>query len=175
MKSADQGKRAGLRRGGRYNGISRHFAFTMVEIMVVVVIVGILATMLVNGFRLVREHTHNSKILNDFRTFEYGFINYNMTHGDWPESPGPGILPSGMDDFIKKKDFEGSNYVKGLWVWEKSDDSGSFLAGISLVNPEVTTEQMVKVDRQLDDGNLSTGRFRNNLSPASYTLIIMGE
>ncbi len=151
---------------------SRSPAFTLVEIMVVVVIVGILAVMLVAGFRHIRETTQNSRLLNDFRIFEYGFLNYNMTHGIWPDSPGPGILPPQMLDLIKRNDFEGNNYVKGIWVWEGPGSSGDFVAAITLANPDVTAEQMTKVDERLDDGNLSSGRFRANLTPGSYTLII---
>jgi type II secretory pathway pseudopilin PulG len=62
-------------------------AFTLVEIMVVVVIIRLLAAVALPAFQRVRERSLASRLANDFRQFEAAFQRYTLEHGDWPPAP----------------------------------------------------------------------------------------
>src|SRR3954468_14896676 len=71
-------------------------AFTLVEIMVVVVIIGILAAITIPAFKRVRERTLVSRFLNAFRQFDSAFQRYAMENGQFPAAGGVGVIPAGM-------------------------------------------------------------------------------
>ncbi|MBC2593659.1 prepilin-type N-terminal cleavage/methylation domain-containing protein [Ruficoccus amylovorans] len=146
--------------------------FTLVEIMVVVIVVGILAVLAVSSFHQVRLRSQNTIILNAFRQFKGAFTMYEMENGFWPEDTNEGILPPEMEGYIPRHDFENTTPMGGNWDWE----CGVFgiAAGVSLRAARVDDEQMQMVDQSLDDGNLAQGSFRVVDSDA-YTLVLMEE
>jgi len=59
---------------------SRH-AFTIVEIMIVVVIIGLLATMAIPGFMKVRQSSQDKTVLNNARQLASASDQYFMENG----------------------------------------------------------------------------------------------
>jgi type IV pilus assembly protein PilA len=55
--------------------------YTLVEIMIVVVIIGLLATMAYPAFIKVKTHSLASRIANDFRAFSGLFETYTLDNG----------------------------------------------------------------------------------------------
>ncbi|QYY37472.1 prepilin-type N-terminal cleavage/methylation domain-containing protein [Ruficoccus sp. ZRK36] len=143
--------------------------FTLVEIMVVVIIVGLLAAIAVPNIRNARIRSQNSFIMNGFRQFKSAFTIYNMEHGTWPSDVNEGILPDEMEGYLKSYDFEAELPVGGQWDWEQ----GVFdiIAGISLRDANVSDEQMTIIDQALDDGDIESGNFRV-VDDGAYTLIL---
>ena len=62
----------------------RRAGFTLVEIMIVVVIIGLLAAMAIPAFRRVRESAQNARFVSDLRTFSQAFETYSLRNGAWP-------------------------------------------------------------------------------------------
>ena len=58
--------------------------------------------------------------------------------------------------------------IGGRWNWDLN--RAEFVAGISIQNPTVTTEQLQEIDAKLDDGNLATGLFIYASNRATYIL-----
>ncbi len=143
--------------------------FTLVEIMIVVVIIGLLAAMAIPAFTRVRESAQNSRFISDLRTFSQAFETYSMKNGTWPGNAGTGVIPPGMSGELNDGAWTTSkNSVGGRWNWDLALNGNT--AGISVTNVTASVAQMTAIDAKIDDGDLTTGRFRQYTG--RYTLIL---
>jgi prepilin-type N-terminal cleavage/methylation domain-containing protein len=143
--------------------------FTLVEIMIVVVIIGLLATMAIPMFGRVRAHTQNSRFVSDLRTFAQAFETYAMKNGDWPPSAGTGVVPAGMSGELKDADWTTpKNSVGGRWNWDLNNYGGA--AVISCDNATASDAQMAAIDAMIDDGDLTSGNFQKVNGRFAYIL-----
>jgi type IV pilus assembly protein PilA len=131
--------------------------FTLVEIMIVVVIIGLLAALAIPAFGRVRQKAQNSRFVSDLRTFSQAFETYASANGAWPGNAGSGSVPPGMSGDFNEANWKGRNSVGGRWNWDRNINSIS--AGVSTTNVTVSDEQMAAIDAVIDDGNLATGLF----------------
>ena len=126
--------------------------FTLVEIMIVVVIIGLLAAMAIPAFQRSRERSIAARLTNDFRQFDSSFQRYATENGQWPPTAPLGVIPIGMTGYLPES-FTNASPVGGNYRWL----SGSNV--VLLVGSNATDSIMLLVDTALDDGNLSTGNF----------------
>jgi len=137
----------------------RKAAFTLVEIMVVVVIIGLLAAIALPAFQRVRRQSLATRYANDFRQIAEAFLRFSLENGTWPAGTTlEGEKPSDMPDgYLPARYFE-TTPMGGGYTW--SGSSGR----IRLRSTQATDEVMQKVDAILDDGDLSTGKFSRILT-----------
>ena len=134
-------------------------AFTLVEIMVVVVIIGLLAAIAIPAFQRVQVASQNNRFISDLRTFAQGFETYATKNGAWPPNAGTGVVPTGMSGEIKDSAWTTQkNSVGGRWNWDFSNNG--ITASISCVNVTASDAQMTAIDAKIDDGDLTTGNFQ---------------
>lgn len=143
--------------------------FTLVEIMIVVVIVGILAGIAIPTFLSIRMGAQVTRVSNDYRTFATAFEIHAFELGYWPADVDRGVIPPTMVDYLKGEAFANTTPIGGNWDWDF--EHADFYAGISLVDPTADESVFIKIDEALDDGNLSTGKFRRT-APNRYTFIL---
>ncbi|MEO0794109.1 MAG: type II secretion system protein [Verrucomicrobiota bacterium] len=154
-------------------GLANHRrGFTLVEMMIVVVIIGLLAVIALPAFQNARTQSQNTRLANDLRQFRGAFETYNLENGDWPPDVNEGVLPAGMNGYIVSDHFASRTVVGGNYDWEGPGAFGSFSAGISIRNSIMDDDQARKLDEKIDDGNLGSGIFRNGISAGGYTLIL---
>ena len=143
--------------------------FTLVEIMVVVMIVGVLAALAIPAFSRARRNALATRTAQDFRTFEAAFEQYAMQNGHWPTDVNRGLVPPGMLPYLRGTAYTQVTSVGGFWDWDLNQFG--FKAGISIVASDVDEAIVQRIDEILDDGNLATGRFRRT-GGERFTLIL---
>jgi len=132
-------------------------AFTLVEIMIVVVIIGILAALGIPAMKRVIERSQTARIANDFRQFHSSFQRYVMETGQWPAPAAGGVIPAGMDGYLPET-YKVASPMGGSYWWSGPSQN------IVLRSSQATDAIMQRVDALLDDGDLTTGEFGKTAS-----------
>ncbi len=141
-------------------------AFTLVEIMVVVVIIGLLAALAIPAAQRVHQAAITSRFLNDLRIVREAADTYAMENGGWPPD-GSSAIPPELAAYLKPG-FDPDSPIGGKWDWDMN--VFGITAGISVQGPTISTEQLIEIDKKIDDGDLSTGHFRTRPGGVIYIL-----
>jgi prepilin-type N-terminal cleavage/methylation domain-containing protein len=142
--------------------------FTLVEIMVVVCIIGFIALMAFPAIMMSRQSAKNARFINDLRQTGAIFEQHALETGYYPDDTGPGELPTGMETDLRPVHFDQATPLGGQWEWDF--DSYGVTAAVSVVGVDATETDMIKIDQRIDDGDLSSGMFRQR--DGGYMLII---
>lgn len=143
-------------------------AFTLVEIMIVVAIIGVLAAMAIPSFMKAREESQAKRFVNDMRIACDAFMQYSINTGGYPPDRTPAVIPPGMADYLTGMSWTRRTTIGGTWDWDYLQFGCT--AGVSVYRPERTDSQMAAIDAMLDDGNLATGAFRKRTSGFIYMI-----
>ena len=133
--------------------------FTLVEIMIVVMIIGLLVALAIPSFYRARMNSQNVAFMNDLRIATAAFEQYALDHTTYPPDNTPGIIPPGMVDYLSHMHWTENTPIGGQWDW----DCGQFgvKAGVSVYfGSAMQDTRMSDIDAKIDDGDLSAGRFR---------------
>jgi prepilin-type N-terminal cleavage/methylation domain-containing protein len=145
-------------------------AFTLVELMVVVLIISLLTMLAVPAFARMRQRTKTAAIINDFRVFAAAFDAYAHEHGNWPAESAAGEMPAGMATRLDASAWGRVTPMGGKYNWESDQMHFGirYRAAISIapatgaplafdVNQLISLEQTL--DRNLDwlAGNFRLG------------------
>lgn len=142
--------------------------FTLVEIMIVVVIIGLLAALALPAFQRVKQSAVSKRYLNDARQVRDGAERYAFENGNFPPNGIAGLHPN-LRGYIPDTVFNATTTpLGGVWDWDYQQDG--FTASISVYQFTASTEQLRDIDRTIDDGNLTTGLFRRMGSKAIYII-----
>ena len=135
--------------------------------MIVVVIIGILATLGLPAFRQVRMNSQNARFYQDVRVFASAAEMYMLESGVSPWSnaafgdPGSGTLSADMQEYIKITDFSAQSPIGGVYDFdnEYQNANGVYFFGVGTDGVTVDDDQILKLDEDQDDGNLGTGNL----------------
>ena len=142
--------------------------FTLVEIMVVVVIIGLLAAMGIPALQRVQRGSQNSRFVSDLRVFAQAFETYALENGNWPPNVGAGAVPAGLSSAIQVSVWRATTVLKGNWNYDRSING--IAVAVSLSGSSVADAQMQEIDAMIDDGDLTTGHFKKISGRFMYIL-----
>lgn len=147
---------------------SRRRGFTLVEIMIVVVIIGVLATLAIPSLLISRANAKSSAFINDLRQARAVFESYVLEHGAYPADVGPGVVPTEFTNELSKIHWTDDTPIGGQWEWDYKVFGAT--AGVSVVRPAMTDADMTRIDERIDDGNTATGVFRQRANGYIYII-----
>lgn len=142
-----------------------HRAFTLIELVAVIIVLAILSAVVVPKYVDHSQRARVAVVANEFRTIRQALINYNRDNGAWPADTATwGSFPPGLQAYLDPQAFAGRNAIDGQYDWNGPPfHAGSEHLSIGQIvgNPSpMTNPVMLGVDAMLDDGNLSTGLLR---------------
>ena len=141
----------------------RRAGFTIVELLIVIIVIAILASISIVVYSGVRTRAQASQVVNDLRNIGQTLQRYEVDNGRLPcfdHSWSDGQEVSWSAPYMRwPKNPTGSQYH-----WEHN------IAGatVSISMPNLGADLAVAVDRAFDDGNLSTGNIYGDGSRLEY-------
>jgi prepilin-type N-terminal cleavage/methylation domain-containing protein len=150
---------------------SNRAGFTLVEIMMVVMIVGLLVAMAIPSFAQSRKRSRQTAFVNDLRIFSDAADYYTTTTGTLLDDSAEGVLPTGLEGYVRPDRWARQTPIGGSW--DATKDNGGVASGIGVffTTTPPGDAYMTEVDALYDDGNLSTGLFRKVADNCYYRVI----
>jgi prepilin-type N-terminal cleavage/methylation domain-containing protein len=143
-------------------------AFTIVEILIVVVLLGIIALITIPHFLTAQEDTTAAAFVSNLHHAAQAFRRYRADYGEYPDDRGPAELPPGMDEYLRAMSWDRPTTIGGHWEWDYLQYG--YTAGVSVHQPDRTDAHMSKIDKMVDDGDLTTGAFRKRVNGYIYVI-----
>jgi prepilin-type N-terminal cleavage/methylation domain-containing protein len=145
-------------------------AFTLIEIMIVVVMIGILAAIAIPAFQKLTKRSQNTAFVNDLRIASEAIQRYSLETGDWPPDGG-GTLPVQLTGYLPPPDrWSLPTPVGGLWAMSRGATSTDFRASLTVSGYVGGTARAAEIDKQIDDGDPATGFLQASGTTLTYVL-----
>jgi prepilin-type N-terminal cleavage/methylation domain-containing protein len=147
--------------------------FTLIEILIVVVILGVLAAIVLPQFIGVTGDVERGTFVADIRIFVNAAERYRLDTGEYLEDSASGVCPAGLEDYIEEEKWERVTPIGGVWDAELDSFGIRSALGVHFNGEGETRDDayMLLIDDAFDDGDLNTGAFRK-LADARYYFVI---
>ncbi len=141
-------------------------AFSLVEVMVVVVIIGLLAAMALPAYRRLTLRSKASAVENDLRAFSTAFITYNLQNGHWPADGSPQEIPAEVMNALPTN-FALKTPIGGYYKWNYNVSADGIDAKAAIIIETVGSDAVTDdvdlitlIDQHLDDGDIHNGNIQ---------------
>lgn len=151
-------------------------AFTLVEVLIVVVILGILAAVVVPSFANAVEPSRHSAFATSARAFAQAMQYYRAENGQWPDDGQSGVAPPGTEDILDIDAFQSPTPIGGVWDGESDPAGLGYGIGVHFDGTGETRDAayMTLIDELIDDGDLTSGGFME-FPGNRYYLVLVGD
>ena len=147
--------------------------FTLIEILIVVVILGILASIVIAQFRNASDDAVRATFLINGKTFVEAAMRFQLDTGQFLEDSSSGALPAGFEQYVQAEKWVGGTPIGGVWDAELNSFGITSALGVHFNGSGATRDDayMAQIDAAVDDGDLATGSFRKIAGDRYYFII----
>lgn len=146
-------------------GHARCRGFTLVEILIVVVILGILAALVIPQFNEAIQETKRASFVTSLKNYANAAEQFSVRTGQRVAPLEPGQMPTdGFQNFMDANSWVRPTSIGGAWHIQEG------LIGVVFNGTGDTRDAayMQLIDLMIDDGDLTTGTFRQVGENAYY-------
>lgn len=147
--------------------------FSLIELIIVVVILGVLAAVAIPRLSRGSEGAGINAFVKEINNLSKIIDMYQVETGNKIADSTTGETPSELGDYLHATTWEGLTPLGGEWDIER-DESGITLAvGVHYMKTMGSPDEdkLTRVDELLDDGDLSSGTFRK-IAANRYYLVL---
>ena len=115
--------------------------FTILELLLTLIVVGLLSSIAVPKFREVRRRATATQLVGDFGVLRHATLSFYVDSGYFPKEAGSGSIPTGLKKYLPTK----YSFKKGQWTMDyenwtgktsKAFTSTGIVIGISFTVPD---------------------------------------
>ena len=143
--------------------------YSLVEIMIVVVIIGLLSTLGMGAYKHHRTRTYATLIGADMRLFRDALEQCILDTGDYNVGAPAGQLSTTFEPYVRGGQYRATTAIGGHWIVDTQVDGIKLAIGIEGFTTSMDSIELA--DRLFDDGNIASGNMRM-LSGSKYSYII---
>jgi prepilin-type N-terminal cleavage/methylation domain-containing protein len=154
------------------SGHTQRRAFTLIEILIVVVILGILVGAVVPQFSSAGQDAAMTTFIANIRGFSVGAERYRSATRQFPEGSASGVMPAGLDAYVDVHPWVGGTPIGGLWDSERNSSGVTSAIGVHFQGDNPGDAYMTLIDARFDDGDLTTGAFRKLAADRYYLVLV---
>ncbi len=148
--------------------------FSLVELLIVVAVLGILASMVIPQFAMADAAAEQATFARSIGRFNEAAQIYMNATGELVEDASSGQLPTGWEPYVDERGWVSPTPVGGVWDFEQNSFGFTSCFGVHFLDPNENPGDtyMEDIDRLIDDGNLNTGSFRKIDTDRYYSILI---
>lgn len=146
--------------------------FTLVEILIVVVILGVLAAIVIPAFGSVVDETRRASFVADIKQYSDAAHLYSVQQGQFLPDGASGTVPEGFEAYIDADSWLAGTPIGGVWDAELDSFGVTSAIGVHFNGSESRDDVfMALIDASYDDGDLEGRLFQRIASDRFYHII----
>ena len=147
--------------------------FTLIEILIVMTIIGVLATMVFATLKNTGIDAMKTAFQLNGKKFVEAATRFHLDYGVYPEASALGSLPKGFENYIQAEQWFRATPIGGMWDCQLNAKGATSAIGVDFNGATTVRDDvfMQKIDSAIDDGDLATGGFRK-LSNGRFYFIV---
>ena len=159
-------------RGAQANSIGySRAAFSLLEVVIVVVILGVIGAIAVPRFSRAASGASEAAFIRQLSMYARAVDKFQAKTGEYPPDFATGTVTGPFTDFVDAERWAEPTPIGGLWDIEFASYGVTSAVGVAKTGG-LDTNQILRIDRVIDDGNVVTGSARFLDGTSRYYIVI---